>query len=73
MRCELRGTYAAAVGVIVHVLVAACSACAGVIWRVICVDVMKVHSGMHICMGKVSIWGTKCRVQGRVQVGCKAS
>ena len=31
---------------------------------------------MHICIGKVSLWGIELRVQGagcRVQVGCKAS
>ena len=63
--CGLCSAYAAVVGVVAHVLVVACSApraYAGVLWA----DVIKrcTYSGMHICMGKVPLWGKESSVQG---------
>ena len=58
---RLCGVYT--VGVIAHVLVVACSACAGAM----CVHVIKqciAVCGMHICMDKVTLRGIEFRVQG---------
>ena len=46
---------AVAVGVIAYVLVVACSAYAGAL--LFDVIMRYINSGMHICMGRVPLWG----------------